>query len=186
MSSIIYKRALSEEELQGAYRVRFQTLTLQNGDTRYADFEKKIYKDFTDEGNTRVYIAVSHTGGGVLGTVRLTLREEYGRPFTAEDFYNFPQLANDVGSTWRELLHKVALIERGGVLLEYQNKEVWKQLVRFALEDIKNSEAKIIVGAIEVTNEVGLHAFEIAGWTIVKKEKEYKEKKYYLIYLNLT
>ncbi len=92
MNSHIIKLAETEEEKLGTYRIRFQCLTLEMGDSLYANYEEETFKDKLDEaGKSKIFIAKDPQTNEVVATQRITFRKEI--EFTADYLYDYNSIA---------------------------------------------------------------------------------------------
>lgn len=71
MNSIFIKIASTEQELLSAYQLRYEVFYQEEGDSRYADHDLKIWKDIDDIPASTIFIAQTPEKETV-GSVRLT------------------------------------------------------------------------------------------------------------------
>lgn len=184
--SFTLKIAETEEEKWGAYRVRYECLTLELGDDRYANHVDKTYIDKMDHTDSPItLIAIDNDTGQVVSTARINFRKDI--LFTADDIYPYQKLAETLSREIEDIKYNVVVIERGGTLTDYRGSIIpplWGRLYYMA-ENIINLTLKngIIIGFVETNNLKSMRMFtRFFGWSFLDGETEYWGNKYILGY----
>lgn len=148
MTSITVYEALEQKDLIKAYGIRYQCLTLENGDERYADRTNKLYIDPWDVAPAHVFVA--SINGAIVGTVRYMLRKEM--PFPADDIYDFREIARIAGTSAWYAKQMSALLDRGAVHPDWRKRGIFTAIQRH-LEAISISRQIFIhLGLVAMRN----------------------------------
>lgn len=119
MTDFILKIAETEEEKLGAYKLRFQCLTLENGDTKYANYQDGTFIDPMDRtGKSILLIAKDVDKVEVVSTQRISFRKD--EVFTADDIYPYKVLASKLKVSPDVIMQKAVLISRGATHAAYR------------------------------------------------------------------
>jgi len=185
MNSHIIKLAETEEEKLGTYRIRFQCLTLEMGDSLYANYEEETFKDKLDEaGKSKIFIAKDPQTNEVVATQRITFRKEI--EFTADYLYDYNSIAEAIGISAIELKQKAVLHDRSSTLKQYRiyKPSLFTQLFNVCEETIKKEFAGgVIMSFINIKNTAALDMLT-NRLNFQKKEKIYiyNMKEFYQVF----
>lgn len=173
----------------GAYKLRFEVLTLEGGDTNHADFEKKILKDSIDDsGLCKLLVAIDASTSTVVSTQRITFRKE--TPFIADHIYPFSKLAVSLNKTEEEVKEICVLHDRSATQMNYRGLKpgLWTRLFNLCEEFVfkEMGNQSIILGYVRTDNvstaKMLTHKFK---WQLFNNRIKYKGKDFDLYY-NIT
>jgi len=137
--------AETEEELNQAYRLRYQVFSLEEGDYRYADKEAEVFKDYTDNGKHPIFIAKYNKK--IIGTGKVAFRKT--EPFLGDEYYHYDLLAEMVGLHVDELMTCVALFERIALDTKYRNNGIATMMLNKMEEYSISQRIKYILIAVK-------------------------------------
>lgn len=182
--SIICKVAETEEEKLGAYKLRFQCLTLEGGDTNHADFETQTFKDSIDDsGKCKLLVAIDDQTGLVVSTQRITFRKEV--TFIADHIYPYSKLASFLKMTEQEIIQLCVLHDRSATNINYRGMKpgLWSRLFYLCEQLVFDnlSSKGVILGYVRTDNEsvaqMLKHKF---NWQWFDNRITYKERDFHL------
>ena len=185
MNSHIIKLAETEEEKLGAYRIRFQCLTLEMGDSLYANYEEETFKDKLDEaGKSKIFIALDPQTNQVVATQRITFRKEI--EFTADYLYDYNSIAKIIEISPTELKQKTVLHDRSSTLKQHRiyKPSLFTQIFNLCRKTIANELAGgVIISFIDTKNKAALEML-INRFNFQKTEKTYgySMKEFYQVF----
>lgn len=163
MKNITIKIAKTEEEFLSAYQLRYKVFTEEEGDYRYADTERKIFKDETDT-NDHIIFLVYHKDV-LIGTSKIGLRKF--SPFPRDDFYEFDIIADRHHESIEFIKNKSVLWQRIVIKKEYRNQGIGKKLLKEMFDKSKELKMKYIFVAfkpnskkIKYWKEWGFHFYK--------------------------
>jgi GNAT superfamily N-acetyltransferase len=145
---MLVKLATSKQELDAAYHIRYQCLTVELGDNSYAHHQDKIFTDDDDLECHRIFVA--YVDDVIVGTARLLMRKEH--PFIEDDFYIYPQLASLFSLPTQELMEKIALIDRVCILKAYRGHNIFTVFYNTILAEMRHNHCCYLLAAIHHDN----------------------------------
>lgn len=154
--------ALTDEELLGALRLRYDVFAMEQGDTRYADQRRKVHEDDDDRAGRALTFNVRTRLGVLAGSARMTLLRDHA--FIAHDVFDWERLASVLRTDTRSLLTRVARLDRVCIAREFRGTGVLKQLVDEIVAAAVSRGATVMVGIVGVENDRSKRAFEKLGW----------------------
>lgn len=148
------------ESLLQSYSLRYECLTLENGDERYANHGTRMYVDPWDEMQSRVFLALAD--GVAVGTVRYISRRESA--FPADEIYDFEAISSAVGVSFSRIRSEVALLDRGAVRREFRRRAVFRMLQNQAEAESVRSGVSAHVGLVANGNVAMARALRANAW----------------------
>lgn len=179
------KKAETEAEIQQAYEVRYQCLTLETGDELYADHVEKTFIDKLDTtGKTTLFVIIDNNTNKVVATQRVVFRKEV--VFPADEIYPYKKLSAILSTTEEDVIARSALIDRSSVLKEYSEEKpslfgrLWNNSIAVLRKEIINP---INVNFVSVKNQKVVDML-IKRFDLVALDENtvYKGKNYYFLY----
>lgn len=185
MNSHIIKLAETEEEKLGTYRIRFQCLTLEMGDSLYANYEEETFKDKLDEaGKSKIFIALDPQTNQVVATQRITFRKEI--EFTADYLYDYNSVSAIIGISAIELKQKAVLHDRSSTLKQHRiyKPSLFMQIFNICEETITNELAGGVIMSFIDTKNIATLEMIINRLCFQKTEMTYRYnmKEFYQIF----
>ena len=156
---VVRDSAGAEEDMQ-AYRVRFQCLTMDLGDHRYADEAAKTYIDPWDCSPRKLAVACSNAT--VMGTTRYMLRRD--APFPREDIYDFDEIATRLSTSREAVLDGLVLADRGGVLADFRGRGIFSMLLDHVEQFGRRAGQLALVGLVSDHDDRMARVLERKGW----------------------
>ena len=160
------KIAVSPEELNSAYKLRYEVFSVENGDNRYTIGDSKLWKDCDDNSNACIFIAVHKQE--TIGTLRYT--PFFGNSLIAEEKYDFALLSKVTKIPVDIIPRVTAREDRGVVSKNYRSLGVFLELERHLVEQATRDGIKILVVAHKSTDPRLNAIFEKNGWKSYKDD----------------
>jgi len=185
MEDFIFKIAETKEEKFAAYKVRFQCLTLEMGDTLYANYENKTFKDKLDEADkSKLFLAIDTKNNEVVATQRITFRKEI--EFTADYLYDYSLVSRALGISPTQLKQRAVLHDRLSTLKPYRKHmpNLFVQLFKMCENNIREELTEgVMMSFINFENisalEILMNRFDFKK---IEKEYTYNKKRFYQIF----
>lgn len=165
--NFVIQIASSDSEREAALRLRYQVFTVEEGDVRYADHDRKIHSDICDSAINLIFIARDRPGD-LAATLRLLVRKDGA--FINEAAYKFDLLAATVNIELQELLMSICLIDRCVVAKEWRRKGVFSNLLDVAKQHATAVGIKVMLVAVKKTNAPIINLFRQRGWNFYDEQ----------------
>jgi hypothetical protein len=153
--------ATTKDELEAAYRLRYEVFYEEGGDARYANHELRHWRD-EDDGEFSKTLICQGVDGVPLGTVRLTWLRDHN--FIASDVYDFGLLSSLVKIEELELKKNLARFDRAVVALSKRRSRVFFDLFNCVLRLAIENSTWILVGAANADSATQHQLWKKLGW----------------------
>lgn len=161
MPDWVFKIAETAEELCAVYRLRYETLGTELGDTRYCDHDRRFHLDEDDPMSS---IIVASCNDQVVATMRVTALRSHS--FIAHEVYKWDVLAEVLDLTVTQLQQIAARLDRGAVSSKFRGTGLLPRLQKFAESVAIENGCPVIVGAVAIDNAVARRSFLKVGWNL--------------------
>ena len=124
LEDVCVRPAISAEEKQSAYRIRYEVYVEELGEFRFsANREQRLLTDATDDTARHYYVTV---GDQVVGALRYHLEQDEVLSTEEDAIYNLPKFRNVVGD-------QIAILSRFNVHKDYRYSHVPAELLQNTL-----------------------------------------------------
>ena len=176
---IIVREALSSDERNQVYRLRYETLAKELGDDKWANHSDGVCVDPADAAPHRLVVAVTNNGE-VMGSMRLHFGPQIMLP--ENERIPLPELAMVLGCDEKQVLSQMVYACRAAVKIEYRKQKVFHRIMEHCISLCVQADMPVICGAVASTNHASQSALRCTGFEMLPKSYVDDGREYFTFY----